>query len=54
MQGNYAFRIKTVFKVNIKDAVVADQMFTMLMGEVVEPRRIFIETHALSVKNLDI
>ncbi|OGN62048.1 MAG: DNA gyrase subunit B [Chlamydiae bacterium RIFCSPHIGHO2_12_FULL_49_11] len=45
---------RTLFKVNIKDAVVADQMFTMLMGEVVEPRRIFIETHALSVKNLDI
>lgn len=45
---------RTLLQVTIPDAVSADQMFTMLMGEEVKPRRSFIETHALSVKNLDI
>jgi DNA gyrase subunit B len=45
---------RTLVKVTLPDAIAADRMFSMLMGEEVEPRRVFIETHALSVKNLDI
>lgn len=45
---------RTLIKVALPDAVAADHMFTMLMGEDVPPRRAFIEQHALSVKNLDI
>ncbi|EPP31720.1 DNA topoisomerase (ATP-hydrolyzing) subunit B [Chlamydia psittaci] len=47
---------RTLVRVSLKDAVEADHIFTMLMGEEVPPRREFIENHALSVKmnNLDI
>jgi len=45
---------RTLVKVTLPDAVAADYMFTMLMGEDVPPRRAFIEQHALSVKNLDV
>jgi DNA gyrase subunit B len=45
---------RTLIKVTIPDAIAADHMFSMLMGEEVEPRRLFIEQHALSVKNLDV
>lgn len=45
---------RTLVRVTLPDAIKADHMFSMLMGEVVEPRRLFIEQHALSVKNLDI
>jgi len=46
--------VRTLVKVTLPDAIAADRMFSMLMGEAVEPRRLFIETHALSVKNLDV
>jgi DNA gyrase subunit B len=46
--------VRTLIQVNLADAIAADQMFSMLMGEEVKPRRMFIESHALSVKNLDI
>ncbi|MEW6025740.1 MAG: DNA topoisomerase (ATP-hydrolyzing) subunit B [Planctomycetota bacterium] len=45
---------RSLLKVKIDDAVKADRMFTILMGEEVEPRKDFIEKHALEVKNLDI
>lgn len=45
---------RTLIKVTLPDAIAADHMFTMLMGEDVPPRRAFIELHALSVKDLDV
>ncbi|MFH1857495.1 MAG: hypothetical protein ABH845_01135, partial [Candidatus Omnitrophota bacterium] len=45
---------RTILKVELEDALSADQMFTVLMGDEVEPRRLFIEKHALEVRNLDV
>ncbi|MCT4633321.1 MAG: DNA topoisomerase (ATP-hydrolyzing) subunit B [Firmicutes bacterium] len=45
---------RTIIKVDIQDAVEADQIFTILMGEKVEPRREFIEENAKYVTNLDV
>jgi intein/homing endonuclease len=45
---------RTILKVTLEDAVEADKMFTVLMGDQVEPRREFIENYAHQVKNLDI
>ncbi len=45
---------RTVLKVEMKDTVEADRVFTMLMGDEVEPRRDFIHKYAREVKNLDI
>ena len=45
---------RTLLQARIEDAIETDEIFTVLMGDQVEPRREFIEKNALSVKNLDI
>jgi DNA gyrase subunit B len=45
---------RTMLQVNLDDTEAAEQIFTVLMGEKVEPRREFIQTHAREVQNLDI
>ncbi len=45
---------RTFLQVTIEDLVKADEIFTILMGDQVEPRRTFIQRHALEVRNLDI
>lgn len=45
---------RTLLRVDLEDAVAADEIFTILMGDKVEPRKEFIETHAKQVSNLDI
>ena len=46
--------VRTLLKVTMQDAAAADEMFRVLMGDAVEPRREFIEKHALDVKDLDV
>jgi len=45
---------RVLLQVKVEDLVEADDVFTTLMGEVVEPRRRFIEDNALNVENLDV
>ena len=45
---------RTILRLGIDDALLADDIFTTLMGEKVEPRREFIREHAKEVTNLDV
>jgi DNA gyrase subunit B len=45
---------RTLVRVHLEDAMIADQTFEMLMGEEVEPRKVYIQEHANDASNLDI
>ena len=45
---------RKLLRIDVTDSVEAEEMFTRLMGDEVEPRRQFIEDNALNVRNLDI
>ncbi len=46
--------VRRLLRVQIDDVVASEEIFSTLMGEQVEPRRNFIETNALGVRNLDV
>jgi DNA gyrase subunit B len=45
---------RNLLKVNVGDPQAANEIFSTLMGDLVDPRREFIEEHALNVRNLDV
>ena len=47
-------KTRVLRQITVEDAIAADEVFSKLMGEEVEPRREFIETNAVYVQNLDI
>ena len=52
-EADSAAKARTLLRVKVEDLADADDLFTKLMGDVVEPRREFIRANALSVENLD-
>jgi DNA gyrase subunit B len=45
---------RTLLQVKVQDTVEADKIFTVLMGDLVDPRREFIKNNALNIRNLDV
>ena len=54
LASDAATEARTLLRVKLEDVTGVDEIFTILMGDEVEPRRNFIQTHALEVKNLDV